>query len=61
MSIRNCLHRFRKSLTGNNKQLLKRIDHIAVDWDYYRKEAIEKLLEIAVAKVDEEGAETFLK
>lgn len=44
-----------------DKQLLKRIDHISVDWDYYRKGAIERLLEIAVAKVEEEGPERFLE
>lgn len=43
-----------------DKVLLKRIDHIAVDWDRYRKEAIEVLLEIAVGKVEAEGAEKFM-
>ena len=30
------------------KDLVKRIDHIAVEWDVFRGEAIERLLGIAV-------------
>ena len=35
-----------------DKDLVRRIDHIAVDWDALRKEAIERLLSMAVADVE---------
>lgn len=38
-----------------DKDLLKRIDHISIDWDVYRKEAIERLLAMAVQKVEQES------
>ena len=38
----------RKVLIDVDRQLLRRIDHIAVDWDMFRKKAIVRLLEIAV-------------
>jgi len=34
------------------KELLKRVDHIAVDWDAFRDEATERLLNIALEKLD---------
>ncbi len=37
-----------------DRELVRRIDHIAVDWDDYRKDAIARLLQIAVDKVEEE-------
>lgn len=41
-------------LVDLDKELVKRIDHIAVDWDDYRKQAIEKLLLRAVEIVEKE-------
>jgi len=44
-------------LVDIDRELLRRIDHIAVDWDEFRKDAIVRLLEIAVNVVEaEEGA-----
>ena len=37
------------------KDLVKRIDHIAVEWDVFRGEAIERLLTIAVGQVTDQG------
>ncbi len=35
-----------------DRDLVKRIDHIAVDWDMFRKYAIERMLTIAVDQVE---------
>jgi hypothetical protein len=40
-----------------DRDLLRRIDHIAVDWDAYRKDAIIQLLEIGVEEVNRKGVE----
>ena len=42
----------RKVLIDVDRQLLRRIDHIAVDWDMFRKKAIVRLLEIAVQRAE---------
>ena len=39
-------------LVDIDRTLLRRIDHIAVDWDAYRKDAITRLLRIAVETVE---------
>ena len=36
--------------------LLRRIEHIAVDWDSWRKDAIVRLLELGVEQVEKEQA-----
>lgn len=38
-----------------DKDLVKRIDHISVEWDKYRGEAIERLLTIAIQQLDKQG------
>ena len=42
----------RKVLIDVDKELLRRIDHIAVDWDMFRKKAIVRLLELAVQRTE---------
>ena len=42
----------RKVLIDVDKDLLRRIDHIAVDWDMFRKKAIVRLLDIAVQQTE---------
>lgn len=42
----------RKVLIDVDKELLRRIDHIAVDWDMFRKKAIVRLLDIAVQQTE---------
>lgn len=37
--------------------LLRRIEHIAVDWDSWRKDAIVRLLELGVEQVEKEQAD----
>lgn len=36
------------------KPLVKRIDHVGVDWDIDRARTIEKLLELALEKLDQQ-------
>ena len=38
-----------------DRDLVKRIDHIAVEWDDFRGAAIERLLSIAVEYVENQG------
>lgn len=38
-----------------DKELVKRIDHVAVDWESFRGEAIERLLRMAVEQVEQQG------
>ncbi len=42
----------KKVLIDVDKDLLRRIDHIAVDWDMFRKKAIVRLLDIAVQQTE---------
>lgn len=38
-----------------DKDVVKRVDHIAVDWDSFRGEAMERLLKVAAAFIEKMG------
>ncbi len=42
-----------------DKDLVKLIDHLSVDWENYRGEAIERLLTIAIQQLDKQGELQF--
>lgn len=38
-----------------SKSVLKRVDHIGIEWDTYRTETVERMLNIAADKIEQEG------
>ena len=40
-----------------DRELVRRIDHIAIDLDLYRYQTIERLLRIAVEEVEQKGVQ----
>ena len=42
-----------------NKKVVKQVDHLSVEWDVYRNEAIERLLRQALEIAQHQGALTL--